>query len=232
MSDAPPPVVSLRELRFAWDRKPVLDIPALDIRAGERVFIQGPSGSGKSTLLGLIGGVLRADAGDVRVLGQSLGGLSGSRRDAFRVAHVGFVFQMFNLLPYLSVVENVLLPARFSRERRARARAKGLGALGEALRLLNELGLNDADLLGRRVTDLSVGQQQRVAVARALLGSPELIVADEPTSSLDADMKESFLSLLFRECAQAQATILFVSHDSSLGRQFDRTLHMREINRA
>jgi putative ABC transport system ATP-binding protein len=224
-------VVSLRDLRFAWGRQPVLDVGSLEVRRGERVFIQGPSGSGKSTLLGLIGGVLLPNSGDVMVLGERLNGLSGSRRDAFRVAHVGFVFQMFNLLPYLSVVENVLLPARFSKERRSRALAHGQSLGNEALRLLGALGLTDADLLGRRVTELSVGQQQRVAVARALLGSPELIVADEPTSSLDADLKEQFLQLLFKECAEAGATVLFVSHDSALGHHFDRTLHMREINR-
>jgi len=226
------PVVSLRNLRFAWHRGPMLNVGSLAVKRGEHVFIQGPSGSGKSTLLGLIGGVLQPSAGEVEVLGQQLNALSGWRRDAFRAAHVGFVFQMFNLLPYLSVVNNVLLPARFSRERRARALARGASLREEALRLLAALGLNDAVLLSRRVTDLSVGQQQRVAVARALLGSPELIVADEPTSSLDADRKEAFLSLLFKECAQAGATVLFVSHDSSLARYFDRTLHMRDINRA
>jgi putative ABC transport system ATP-binding protein len=101
----------------------------------------------------------------------------------------------------------------------------------EALRLLGELGLADPALLRRNVTDLSVGQQQRVAVARALLGGPELIVADEPTSSLDADMKQSFIALLFREAARSRTTVAFVSHDSSLGGQFDRTVHMRELNR-
>ena len=233
MSDsAATPVVSLRNLRFAWRRDPVLNIGALTVQRGEHVFIQGPSGSGKSTLLGLIGGVLQPSEGEVEVLGQQLNAMSGWRRDAFRAAHVGFVFQMFNLLPYLSVVNNVLLPARFSRERRARALARGAGLREEALRLLAALGLNDAVLLSRRVTDLSVGQQQRVAVARALLGSPELIVADEPTSSLDADRKEAFLTLLFKECADAGATVLFVSHDSSLARHFHRTLHMRDINRA
>ena len=233
MSDsAATPVVSLRNLRFAWRQDPVLNIGALTVQRGEHVFIQGPSGSGKSTLLGVIGGVLQPSEGEVEVLGQQLNAMSGWRRDAFRAAHVGFVFQMFNLLPYLSVVNNVLLPARFSRERRARALARGAGLREEALRLLAALGLNDAVLLSRRVTDLSVGQQQRVAVARALLGSPELIVADEPTSSLDADRKEAFLTLLFKECADAGATVLFVSHDSSLARHFHRTLHMRDINRA
>jgi putative ABC transport system ATP-binding protein len=182
-------------------------------------------------LLGLIGGVLLPASGDVLVLGERLNAMSGSARDAFRAAHIGFVFQMFNLLPYLSVVDNVLLPARFSKERRSRAMARGQDLRGEAVRLLAALDLKDSGLLARRVTELSVGQQQRVAVARALLGSPELIVADEPTSSLDADMKEQFLALLFKECADAGATVLFVSHDSALAGHFDRTLQMREFNR-
>jgi putative ABC transport system ATP-binding protein len=225
-------VVSLRNLRFAWPQGPTLNVGSLTVKRGEHVFVQGPSGSGKSTLLGLIGGVLQPSAGEIEVLGQRLNELNGWRRDAFRAAHVGFVFQMFNLLPYLSVVNNVLLPARFSPERRGRALARGAGLREEALRLLTALGLSDSELLSRRVTDLSVGQQQRVAVARALFGSPELIVADEPTSSLDADLKDAFLTLLFKECADAGATVLFVSHDSSLARHFDRTLHMRDINRA
>src|SRR3989304_2509898 len=130
-----------------------------------------------------------------------------------RPPHIGFIFQLFNLLPYLSVVDNVLLSARFSRVRRERVSRNSAGARAEALRLLAELGMDEGALPPRRVTELSVGQQQRVAVARALLGSPELIVADEPTSSLDADMKQSFIELLFRECERARATVVYVSHD-------------------
>jgi putative ABC transport system ATP-binding protein len=223
------PAIELDEVEFAWVRgRAVLDVPRFTVARGERVFLKGPSGSGKSTLLGLVGGVLLPDRGRVRVLGQDLAALRGSARDRFRATHVGFVFQMFNLVPYLSVLENVLLPVRFSPERRARA-----GDLaGEARRLLTALGLGAADLEDRGVTQLSIGQQQRVAAARALLGRPEVVIADEPTSSLDWDARESFLQLLMRECSAAGTTLVFVSHDVTLGRLFDRTVALGEINRA
>lgn len=224
-----PPAIELENVEYAWVRgRPVLDVERFAIARGERVFLKGPSGSGKSTLLGLVGGVLLPSRGSVRVLGEDLVRMSGSRRDAFRATHVGFVFQMFNLVPYLSVLENVLLPARFSAPRRAKA-----GDLtAEARRLLTALGLGTAEIESRAVTRLSIGQQQRVAAARALLGRPELVIADEPTSSLDWDARESFLQLLMHECATAGTTLLFVSHDVGLSTLFDRTVALAEINRA
>jgi putative ABC transport system ATP-binding protein len=223
------PAVDIADLRFAWTPgRPVLDLPRLVIARGERVFLRGPSGSGKSTLLGIVGGVLAPQSGTVRVLGEDLGRLSASRRDALRADSIGFVFQMFNLLPYLSVVDNVTLPARFSRRRRERV---GADLVGAARRLLGALGLGPG-LLARPVAELSIGQQQRVAAARALLGSPGLVIADEPTSALDADAREAFLALLMQECASAGTTLLFVSHDTALGRLFDRQLSLPEINRA
>ena len=225
----PSPAIDLEAIEYAWQRgRPVLDVPRFTVAAGERLFLTGPSGSGKSTLLGLIGGVLAPGRGRVSILGTDLAALGGARRDAFRAAHVGFIFQMFNLLPYLSVLENVVLPARFSRERRARSGEPRR----EATRLLAALGLDDAELLGRGVTELSIGQQQRVAAARALLGRPALIVADEPTSSLDWATRQSFLTLLMQECRAAGSTLLFVSHDLTLGAQFDRTVALADLNRA
>jgi putative ABC transport system ATP-binding protein len=171
--------------------------------------------------------VLTHYAGEVRVLGQTLRELSAVRRDAFRASHIGYIFQMFNLLPYLSTVENVLLTMRFSRER---ARRAGTDPRSEARRLLAALGLRDPALLERPITALSIGQQQRVAAARALMGRPELIIADEPTSALDADSRFDFLELLQSECAVAGASLLFVSHDMSLAQAFDRTVAMSDIN--
>jgi putative ABC transport system ATP-binding protein len=153
-------------------------------------------------------------------------------RDHFRADHVGYIFQMFNLIPYLSVVDNVTLPCRFSARRRDKALTRGNGLEAEAKRLLGHLDMDHPGLLGRAVTTLSVGQQQRVAAARALMGSPELLIADEPTSSLDADRRESFIRLLFDECRQAASTLVFVSHDATLERLFDRTVDLAEINRA
>ena len=163
------------------------------------------------------------------MLGQDLGALTGAQRDHFRADHIGFIFQLFNLIPYLSVIENVTLPCGFSRRRSARASA---GVEREAVRLLEHLDMAGAHVLGRPVTELSVGQQQRVAAARALIGTPELVIADEPTSSLDADRRAAFLDLLFRECVREQTTLIFVSHDASLADRFDRTIELADINRA
>jgi putative ABC transport system ATP-binding protein len=228
MSESTNWAIDLENAQFAWPGgEKLLSIATLKIACGERVFLKGPSGSGKSTLLGLIGGVLQPTQGSVRILGQSLKELSGARRDAFRAAHIGFIFQMFNLLPFLSMIENVALPARFSRQRAARV---GGDVTGEARRLLFALGLHEPELFERPVTTLSIGQQQRVAAARALLGRPNLVIADEPTSALDAETRLEFLALLKAECAGTGATLLFVSHDTALEGAFDRTLVMSDIN--
>lgn len=224
------PAILARELLFAWPGKaPVIDIEQFSVARGERVFLRGPSGSGKSTLLGLLGGVLKPARGEVNLLGTEISALSASRRDRFRGEHLGFIFQMFNLIPYLSVLENVLLPADFSPARAVRV----CGDLqAEGRRLLGALGLGASDIQSRAVTELSIGQQQRVAAARALLGKPEIIVADEPTSSLDHDAREDFLQLLMGECRTQGSTLLFVSHDTSLGHLFDRTISLGDLNRA
>lgn len=227
-------VVELSGVRFSWSGAApfVIDIGSLRVARGERVFLRGPSGSGKSTLLSLLAGVITPREGTIRVLGENLGALGGAARDRFRADHVGFIFQMFNLIPYLSVVENVCLPCGFSRRRKVRAERDGGTFQAEAVRLLEHLDMGDTTLLRRPVTDLSVGQQQRVAAARALIGAPELVIADEPTSSLDADRRAAFLDLLFRECAREQAALIFVSHDASLAPLFDRAIQFAHVNRA
>ena len=226
-------VVELRDVRFRWTRDGpwVLDMPELVVTRGEHVFLAGPSGSGKSSLLSLVTGVATPQSGTVRVLDTVPAELGGAQRDRFRADHLGVVFQLFNLLPYLSVLENVTLACRFSPRRRASAERAG-GVEREARRLLQELGLGDDALHARRATALSVGQQQRVAAARALIGSPELIVADEPTSALDTELRAAFVDLLMRECSAAGATLLFVSHDRGLADRFPRRLALPELNRA
>ncbi len=227
------PPVQLDDLLFSWQAgQPVLDIPALVITPGEKVFLKGPSGSGKTTLLGLIGGVLVPEQGQVSLLGTPVNQLTPAARDRFRADHVGFIFQMFNLIPYLSVLENVLLPLGFSPERKQKLATAGQSGNDEAVRLLAQLGLSDPALLSRPVTALSIGQQQRVAAARALIGRPEILIADEPTSALDSDTREAFIRLLFKECEAAGSTLLFVSHDASLEHLFDRSLSLVELNRA
>ena len=226
---ATPLAIALEEVQYAWPgQPPVLSISRLQISAGERVFLRGPSGSGKSTLLGLVGGVLLPAGGTVQLFGERIDRMSASARDHFRADHLGFIFQWFNLVPYLSVLDNVLLPTLFSALRKQRA---GANPTSEAKRLLAALGLAGEDLWQRPVTALSIGQQQRVAAARALLGRPRLIIADEPTSALDHDARSAFLELLLREAAAAEATLLFVSHDTALAPLFSRTLTLSELNR-
>jgi len=224
--------IDIAGLCFSWSERddPVLDIERLQVLRGERVFVQGPSGSGKSTLLSLIAGVVTPQKGSIRVTGKTINALDGPNRDRFRADHIGFIYQMFNLIPYLSVVENVTLPCRFSRRRRARARDRSSNVEAEALRLLGELGMGDETVIRKSAIELSVGQQQRVAAARALIGTPEIVIADEPTSSLDADHREAFIELLFKECDQVDTTVVYVSHDPSLEKNFGRTIRLAEVN--
>jgi putative ABC transport system ATP-binding protein len=218
------PSVVLQSVRFGWagGNEPDLTIDDLRIAPGERLFIQGPSGSGKSTLLSLLAGVAAPQEGSVTVLGQRIGELGASRRDRFRADHIGYIFQMFNLIPYLSVIDNVTLPLRFSARRLQRID----NPAEEASRLLAHLGMGD--LMDRPVTELSVGQQQRVAAARALIGSPEIVLADEPTSSLDRENSERFIQLLFEECDRDRTTLVFVSHNHALAQLFDRSITLPE----
>ena len=225
-------IIDLNNLCFRWKKSGniLLDIPKFQLKQNEHVFLQGPSGCGKSTLLSLVGGILISESGSLKVLGQEIWDLSRSGRDAFRVDHIGFIFQLFNLLPYLSIEENVMLPLSFSSIRSNRAGRTKIDHFKEAKRLLKALALEKQLEEKSPVTELSVGQQQRVAAARALIGNPELIIADEPTSALDADLRHSFLELLFGECKKAGSTLLFVSHDSTLSDLFSRKISMDEIN--
>jgi putative ABC transport system ATP-binding protein len=223
------PAVELGGLSFRYEGWPeLLNIPLLVIGRKERVFLYGPSGSGKTTLLGLLSGVLRATAGSVCILGRDLGMMSSAQRDAFRGSHIGYIFQLFNLIPYLSVAENIVLPCRLHAERRHRL---GAQSLEEAARVAAErLGI--VSLLHQKVTRLSVGEQQRVAAARALIGMPGVILADEPTSSLDHDHRERFLELLFECTDEAGSTLVFVSHDRTLMSMFHQAISLSDINRA
>lgn len=226
------PMIELSEVIFSWNFDTVvLNLDRLRIFPGERVFIAGPSGSGKTTLLNLIAGIITPQKGTVSVSGEILNRFTGTQRDLFRADHIGFIFQMFNLVPYLSVVENVTLSCFFSKRRRNRAISRSGSIEAEADRLLKNLGMDGTVDAGQPVTRLSVGQQQRVAAARALIGEPDIIIADEPTSALDMDHRKTFLELLFKECERKQGTIVFVSHDTSLESMFDRTIELNAINR-
>lgn len=223
-------VIDIQNLIFQWPGRQGfrLSIPKFQVERGERVFLQGASGSGKSTLLSLLGGVLVPQQGQLHVLDTDLTALTSSTRDRFRVDHVGLLFQQFNLVPYLSVRENVLLPCRFSQRRRERALEAADTLEQSADRLLSQLGL-DLTLARQPVTALSVGQQQRVAAARALMGHPELIIADEPTSALDADRQAEFLDVLLGRCNDEDVTLIFVSHDQRLAHHFNRSVNLHEL---
>jgi len=227
------PVLRVEQLRFGYRRgETVLDLPELRLDANESLFLFGPSGCGKSTLLNLLAGTLKPASGSITLGETPLTGLSAARRDRARADHIGFLFQQFNLLPFLSVLENVLLPCRFSRRRAQRAAEADGSPQASAERLLRALGLDPVALAQRRADALSVGQQQRVAAARALIGRPELVMADEPTSALDADSRDEFLDLLFAEVGEAGSALLFVSHDRALAARFDAELSLPELNRA
>ncbi|MCJ2378302.1 ABC transporter ATP-binding protein [Vibrio sp. ZSDZ34] len=223
-------VIELTDLTFQWhpEQDPTLDIPSLAIEQGEHLFLKGPSGCGKSTLLGLLTGINVATSGDVVALGQNLKSLSASARDKFRADHIGYIFQQFNLLPYLSVIDNVTLPCQFSRTRKQKVTEP---LHEEAKHLLEHLRLPH-HLLNKPVIELSIGQQQRVAAARALIGQPEFLIADEPTSALDHDNREAFIELLMEQANVAKSTLIFVSHDPTLEPLFTRSENLQDINRA
>lgn len=227
------PSVDVENLLFSWKSKEdlILDIQSFSVQRGEKVFLEGPSGSGKSTFLSLLAGVSSATSGRISLLGQNLEMIKGSKRDSFRADHIDVIFQMFNLLPYLSVIENVTLPCLFSPHRKERVLNSGSVPDEEAIRILGRLGIESPALLGKKVSELSDGQQQRVAAARALLGKPEIIIADEPTSSLDRANRQSFLDILFEECRRSNSSLIFASHDRALASLFDRTVSKEEINR-
>ncbi|WP_058278341.1 MULTISPECIES: ABC transporter ATP-binding protein [Ruegeria] len=224
---SPELILDLKDVRFRWPGRAsfALSVPNFSVLRGEAVLLLGESGSGKSTLLSLICGTVHADAGIVRVAGTDVSDYSGGQRDRFRAEQIGVIFQQFNLLPFGSVLDNVLLPLRFAPARRGRVE----NGPDEARGLCAALGL--PDLLATKASTLSVGQQQRVAVARAMIGRPPIIIADEPTSALDATSQSAFLDLLFAQVRAHGTTLLMVSHDPRLGGRFDRVIAMEDIAR-
>ncbi|ABG31360.1 ABC transporter ATP-binding protein [Roseobacter denitrificans] len=223
---SPTPILNLHKVRYQWPGREAfgLMVPELYLNAGETTLLLGASGSGKSTLLSLICGTVNAQSGTVSVAGTDISALSEGQRDRFRAEHIGLIFQQFNLLPYASVRDNILLPLQFAPRRRARVTSP----YDEARRLCLELDLPQ-DVLLKRAGTLSVGQQQRIAAARALIGAPPLILADEPTSALDAATQATFLRLLFAQSKANNTAILMVSHDARLASQFDHVVEMSDI---
>jgi len=216
--------ISLKKCLFSYHKthKLVINIDQLEIESGEKVFLYGPSGHGKSTLLNLTAGVLKANSGEVTVLGQDLTKLTQSKRDHLRGEKIGYIFQIFNLIPYLTVKENIILPCLINKKRASEDFDK------QAEELIDSLGLREH--INKKVTDLSIGQQQRVAAARSLIGNPEMIIADEPTSALDEKNTREFMELLMSVWEKKKFTLIFVSHDERLKSYFSRAISLPEIN--
>lgn len=217
--------LDLRNVSFCWHKRqaPVFHIAEWRVEPGRRIFLHGASGSGKSTLLSLISGILSPTSGQIKVLGTDLTKIGGMARDRFRARHIGVIFQQFNLLPYLSVETNIDLAVKFGKRHDHDN--------NEIAILTQRLGL-DRSILTRKAGQLSVGQQQRVAVARALINHPELIIADEPTSSLDSDTRDEFMRVLLELAALNRTTVIFVSHDRSLGHYFDEEISLHDLMQA
>jgi putative ABC transport system ATP-binding protein len=215
-------VIELRDVQFAYRGGSFrLDIPSLRVPGGERLAVIGPSGSGKTTLLNLIAGILTPGEGEIEVAGTEVSALGDAHRRDFRIRNIGFVFQDFELLDYLDVLDNILHPYRISTlrlDRTVRDRAE---------RLAERLGVGDK--LKRRADNLSQGEKQRVAICRALLPGPRLILADEATGNLDPFNKGRILDLLFDSVADHGATMLAVTHDHELLPRFDRVVDFADF---
>ncbi|HNE21223.1 MAG TPA: ATP-binding cassette domain-containing protein [Turneriella sp.] len=214
-------VIEAENLAFAYAANSILEISRLRVNAGSHTLICGDSGCGKSTLMNLISGVLSGSTGNLRVLGQDLSALSPAKRDRFRAQHIAVIFQQFNLIPYLTVTENILLALRVAGQKKDHAR---IAAILDHLQI--------AHVARQRASELSHGQQQRAAAARALALNAELILADEPTSALDDTNAKLFLELLFGEAETNSRTIVVVSHDLRYRKRFDQVIDLAEVNRA
>ncbi len=220
------PAVEIEDLAFAYPGGGfALEIPSLGLARGASLAVVGPSGSGKTTLLELVAGILAPGSGRLAVAGTDLAALSEAKRRAFRARRIGFVFQDFRLLDYLSAGENILYPCRvlpgLSADAETRARAR---------RLAEAAGI--AGKLDRRPDRLSHGERQRVGICRALIAAPDLVLADEPTGNLDPETKETVLGLLLAETRAAGASLLAVTHDHALLPRFDRVADFAEFRRA
>lgn len=217
-------MIQLTDLQFSYQRQPVLNITDWQVERGEQLLLCGDSGSGKSTLLHLLAGLNQPDSGQIRIAGEDVNRMSARHRDRFRAKHIGFISQRLNLIPYLSVVDNVLLAARLSGIKTPRSTL-----IRQAQEKLQQVNLAP-ELHQQKSENLSIGQQQRVAIVRAMIHQPELILADEPTSSLDHNNRDVFMELLNTLCREQQTTLVMVSHDMSLATKFSKTTALHSIN--
>ena len=227
------PAVLLTNTGFRWGASTDsfrLLIDHFQLDREESNILVGPSGSGKSTLLGIICGTLRPQEGETRVLGQRLEEMGDLARDRFRADNIGIIFQQFNLLPYLSAIDNVLLPLNFSMAKKQACGLTQAECYSEAEKLLETLGIDIKTTAKQKAVELSIGQQQRVAAARAFIGSPQLIIADEPTSSLDEEIQSVFLDQLFLQKEKTGSSLLMVSHNPRIAERFDTITELDKIS--
>ena len=226
------PAVLLSNTDFRWGASTDsfrLLIDHFQLDREESNILVGPSGSGKSTLLGIICGTLKPQEGETRVLGQRLEEMGDLARDRFRADNIGIIFQQFNLLPYLSAIDNVLLPLNFSMSKKHTCGLTQAECYSEAENLLETLGIDIKTTAKQKAVELSIGQQQRVAAARAFIGSPQLIIADEPTSSLDEEIQSIFLDQLFLQKDKTGSSLLMVSHNPRIAERFDTITELNKI---
>ena len=219
--------IHLKDILFSYPEQPdvaVINIPSWSLPTGESTLIYGSSGSGKSTLLNILNGLLTVNTGHVKVLDQHLEKMTNRQRDKFRANNIGYVFQQFNLIPYLDAIDNIRLASYFSNSISKTSLNKEINTL------LKTLNMPEKDWK-KPVRHLSIGQQQRIAIARALINKPTLLIADEPTSSLDQKNRDSFMTLLMSIVKAHNITLLFVGHDMSLSPYFTRVESLSEINR-
>jgi putative ABC transport system ATP-binding protein len=219
--------ISLKDMNYRYKNAPAnyagLSIAQWNVDITERVFLHGNSGTGKTTLLNLLCGILIPTSGNVSLFDNNISRLSNSQRDLFRAKNIGVVSQKFNLIPYLSVLKNIQLAAYFVKNSRPEVN-------NDVKTLLNALQLPN-NIIHRPVNQLSAGQQQRIAIARALINNPRLLLVDEPTSALDTSAKNAFMDLLMQMCDNTKMTLVFVSHDASLSHHFDSNLDITSLSK-
>lgn len=221
-------VFEIKDLEFSWpgQSSPSVKLSSFELAENESICLFGSSGSGKSTLLQLLSGVLAPNRGQVEFVGQRFSSLTSRDRDCIRSEKMGVIFQQFNLVPFLSVKENILLPLRFRNDQILRRPDHLHQRICE---LMKSLGLSAEELLHRSVMELSVGQQQRVAAVRAFIGRPKVILADEPTSALDPHASEQFFKLMFAQADRLGASIVCVSHDPTVRSYFSRSISLLDL---
>jgi len=219
--------IEIKQMAFSWAKQhnPIIEIEHWQLAIGQSVFLYGPSGSGKSTLLNLLSGILVPQRGEINLLGQTFSLLSNRQRDNFRAANIGVIFQQFNLIPYLSVADNIRIAVKFAQKKKPDL----IVHEDDMAELLEHLSLS-TDLLNQTASQLSVGQQQRVAIARALIHKPGLLIADEPTSALDSDSRNGFLKLFLEAAEKYQSSVIFVSHDRTLSDYFEQQININQFN--